>query len=103
MHAPVVLQHYLAAIYKGKRNDLRMIDGAKYIGKKCEVHQYVFLLQNWWNNRYFIEVSAKYMADAGTMISFVDVDITEIPTDYPLVYTSFAETSVDVSERMDEI
>lgn len=72
-------------------------------------YDYVFLLQNWWRGnprsglgRFFLEVSAKYMHDAGAMITFVNSNIPEIPQEFPKIYKSYAETSADVSEKMYE-
>ncbi len=72
-------------------------------------HKYVFLLQNWWRGdptsllgRFFIEVSARYLFQARAIITFVNTDISSIPSEFPKVYKSYVETSVDICERMYE-
>ena len=70
--------------------------------RACPTHKYVFLLQNWWKGRYFIEVSASYLASSKATISFVTQDIEYIPERFPVIRSSFVETTVDVGERMDE-
>lgn len=71
--------------------------------RACPVHGYVFLLQNWWKGRYFIEVSASYLASSKATISFVTQEIEYIPDCFPVVHSSFVETAVDVGERLDEL
>lgn len=65
--------------------------------------EFVFLMQNWWNNRYFIEVSAAYLESARSTITFIDNDIPYIPESFPVVFDLYAETSIDICERMNEL
>ncbi len=66
--------------------------------------QFVFLLQNWWTDRYFIEVSADYLAAVKVILTFVESEITRIPTDFPRVQeVAFVETSADSSDRVGEM
>jgi hypothetical protein len=74
-----------------------MIGGRKKNGK------YYFLLQNWWSNRYFIEVSESYLQFAAASVTFVHGDIACIPREFCTVRTAYAETSVDCAERIDEL
>lgn len=73
-------------------------------GRKCPEHKFVFLLQNWWDKRYFIEVSAKYVA-SGASICFVDpaCEIRNIPDEYPVILDHYAETDADVGETWNEM
>lgn len=72
-------------------------------GRKNKEGEFVFLMQNWWNNRYFIEVSAAYFESARSTIAFIDSDISYIPDSFPVVFDLYAETSVDICERLNEI
>jgi hypothetical protein len=71
--------------------------------RRDQKYGWVFLLQNWWKTRFFIEVSAKYMSLSGAFIVEIYSEIPDIPKDFPVVYASYVETSADMSERMDEI
>ena len=65
--------------------------------------KYFFLLQNWWAERFFIEVSAEYLYSSEAIISFVEEDVKEIPNKFVCTYFPYAETIMDTSERMDEM
>lgn len=71
--------------------------------RKTKEGSFVFLMQNWWHNRYFIEVSDVYFESARCAITFIDSDISYIPDSFPVVYDQYAETNVDICERMNEI
>lgn len=78
------------------------------IGARSEVDvrgdvKYVFLLQNWWAERFFIEVSAEYLYSSEAIISFVEEEVEEIPNRFACTYSSYSETILDTSERMDEM
>ena len=60
---------------------------------------YVFLLQNWWHNRYLIEVSEAYLAQSGALFEFVTTDFEKIPSSLPTVDAPYAETVADTGER----
>lgn len=66
--------------------------------------EYWFLLQNWWTGRFFIEVNWQYLASSDCKISFVanTDDLTDIPDNFSLLNTDYAETSTDVEESLDE-
>ena len=53
--------------------------------RKTDDDEYFFLLQNWWEGRFFVEVSADYLYSSEATISFVEEDITEIPTAFASV------------------
>lgn len=61
--------------------------------------QCIFLLQNWWQDRYFIEVSSEYLASAQPHLYFCKrlQNMTTIP--HAQTHTSFAE-SLDVPETL---
>ena len=46
------------------------------IGVRKYKNKYNFLLQNWWENKYFIEVSPEYMHHCGAQITFIDKKIS---------------------------
>jgi hypothetical protein len=64
--------------------------------------QVFFLLQNWWKSMPFVEVSSAYFASAGAAITFVNSQLTSIPTKFPTIVSSYAETNADFPERMPE-
>jgi hypothetical protein len=72
-------------------------------GRKDAAGDYFFLLQNWWLNRFFIEVSAKYLQKSGACLTIVLCDVDKIPKDYPILRDGYAETSADCSEKLDEL
>jgi hypothetical protein len=72
------------------------------IGARKDDNKWIFLLQNWWQSRFFVEVSAEYMSKSGAMIVEVLSEITFIPQDFPVVYSTYVETSVDTAEQMND-
>ena len=68
------------------------------IGARKDAHgQYYFLLQNWWDSKYFIEVSAEYLYYCRANMMYVTKDINSRRADLS-VYTyvsPYAETSID--------
>ena len=67
--------------------------------RKTSKGEYYFLLQNWWEGRYFIEVSGEYMHHCQAQITFVKKPITrkcELTT--LLTEALYSETSADASE-----
>lgn len=71
--------------------------------RKCVTHGIVFLLQNWWKGRHFIEVSASYLAACDATVIFVKTELTDIPTDFPVIRSVYAETTVDCGETYDDM
>ena len=72
-------------------------------GRKTVDGEYLFLLQNWWEGRYFVEVSGEYMHHCQAEITFVKKAITrrrELTTF--LCDALYAETSADASETLYE-
>ena len=69
--------------------------------RKTDDDEYFFLLQNWWEGRFFVEVSADYLYSSEATISFVEEDITEIPTAFACTNSPYSETATDVSERFE--
>lgn len=63
--------------------------------------RYVFLLQNFWESRYFIEVSGEYLVKTNASIYFVsrETPIKEIPSQFTGDYIVYAETLLDAGER----
>jgi len=69
--------------------------------RKTDDDEYFFLLQNWWEGRFFVEVSADYLYSSEATISFVEEDITEIPTAFACTNSPYSETATDVRERFE--
>ena len=67
--------------------------------RKCE-NKYYFLLQNWLEKKYFIEVSAEYMHHCGAQITFITKKISMRKNDLVhLIYNSpYGETNLDTAE-----
>jgi hypothetical protein len=72
-------------------------------GRQAADGQFYFLLQNWWHDRFFIEVSAEYLYSSEATISFVEEEIKSIPETLLCTNSPYLETTVDASERMDEL
>ena len=56
-----------------------------------------FLLQNWWPNMQFVEVSESYLKSAGATVYFVETPQSSIPTAFPTYTALYAE-----NENMDK-
>ena len=68
--------------------------------RKTQAGEYFFLLQNWWEGRYFIEVSGEYLSCCGAMIVFVNKPFGRRPELSALLCDAmYAETSVDAAEK----
>lgn len=64
--------------------------------RKLKTGEYYFLLQNWWRDRYFIEVSYDYLAVCQPEITFVKKKLTQIsPTLEFISFESSLETMAD--------
>jgi hypothetical protein len=70
------------------------------IGYREEAGQIYFLLQNWWKDRCFMEVSADYLAVVLANIIFVNRSITS-SQQFDLIQAPCALTQVDVPEPDD--
>jgi hypothetical protein len=98
--------HQKGLSFNGKINNNEVIGLHSMLlvgGLKDNNGKYFFLLQNWWSNRYFIEVSSEYLCSSECKISFISNDITEIPDEFPYVCSSYAETSIDAQETVHEM
>lgn len=73
------------------------------IGYRREGNDIIFLLQNWWKDRYLIEISANYLKSCAPDIIFASSSLTSIPSGFPVLRTAYAETSVDCGEKYDEL
>jgi hypothetical protein len=65
-----------------------------------ELKETYFLLQNWWKDRYFIEVSASYLEEVQADVVFVCAKLTRIPQDLPVINAEYTETAVDCMEAL---
>jgi hypothetical protein len=54
----------------------------------------VYLLQNWWEQKQFVEVSAAYLKASRATVTFVETPQTAIPEEYAVTFAKFAETEV---------
>ena len=66
------------------------------IGVKGSGNDRIFLLQNWWKKKQFIQVSVDYLTACLPAIYFVKTAQTEIPFRFPAKLANFCE-SVDSS------
>jgi hypothetical protein len=73
------------------------------IGAREANGSFFFLLQNWWEDKFFVEVSAEYMFSSNALISFVAENIVEIPTTFACTNCPYSETSIDACERLDHM
>ncbi|KAH9254067.1 hypothetical protein BASA81_007942 [Batrachochytrium salamandrivorans] len=58
----------------------------------------MFMLQNWWVKKQFMEVSEKYIDACGAFPVFVKTEQTAIPTQFDTTLLMYAETAVDLEE-----
>lgn len=63
--------------------------------RKNELGKYYFLLQNWWESKFFIEVSSEYFQYCNGSLTWVNKVITQHAKDLPLYVASYAETCLD--------
>jgi hypothetical protein len=63
-----------------------------------------FLLQNWWRNLQFVEVSESYLESSGATVCFVKTPQPHIPTSFPQCNAAYGESDFDKEESysMDE-
>ena len=69
------------------------------VGHRENDGQHLFLLQNWWKEKQFIEVSAEYLAAARATITFVKKEVTEIPKEFPTNDNVFCMETEDLAEE----
>mmetsp|Transcript_4080 Transcript_4080/g.6190 ORF Transcript_4080/g.6190 Transcript_4080/m.6190 type:complete len:84 (-) Transcript_4080:38-289(-) len=61
-----------------------------------------FLVQNWWREKQFVEISPKYLERTDAEINFVKTAQREIPKGLSLSSYHFAETeAIDLAEQFD--
>ena len=65
--------------------------------RKSRDKKYYFLLQNWWESKYFIEVSGECMYYCGGAITFINKPFART-SNLPTYIASYAETSIDTPE-----
>ena len=71
------------------------------VGHRENDGQHLFLLQNWWKEKQFIEVSAEYLAAADAGITFVGKEVTEIPKEFPTDDNVFCMETEDLAEELE--
>ena len=70
--------------------------------RKSADQKYFFLLQNWWENKYFVEVSGEYMSYCGGIVTFVKKAVYRTANFFETYQSDYAETSVDCPESSSE-
>ena len=63
------------------------------VGVREEDGKKVFLLQNWWRRKQFVEVSDRYLTACSASFCFVRTPQKGVPTLFKGVYTTYAETA----------
>eukprot|EP00760_Papus_ankaliazontas_P008271 PhM_4_TR13717/c1_g1_i1/m.29260 len=64
------------------------------VGARTEGGQDYFLLQNWWNEKQFVEVDADYLENCDATVSFVKTPQTSIPDEFPNYIADIAEAEL---------
>ena len=62
------------------------------IGVKGSGESKMFLVQNWWRNKQFVQVSFTYMEQCTPAVYFVRTPQTDVPNQFPLIYGGYAES-----------
>ena len=61
----------------------------------------MFLVQNWWCNKQFVQISRSYLLGCLPIVYFVHTPQTEIQNQYRLVYGCYAESGGVDAEDLD--
>ncbi len=62
------------------------------VGYKFEENRHIFLLQNWWLHKQFVEVDSEYLADCDPVLHWVITEQPSIPDKIPFKIGSWMET-----------
>ena len=103
----LVTEFAVNSTFHGKQVSFKVDDKRKktglhamtLVGYRQDGAHHMFLLQNWWRNKQFIEVSAEYLAAAGAGITFVTKMVTEIPKEFPTDDNVFCMETEDLAEE----
>ncbi|KAJ9462498.1 hypothetical protein DIPPA_25573 [Diplonema papillatum] len=71
------------------------------VGHRKEDNKHYFLLQNWWIEKQFVEVSQDYLASSGASVSFVTKAVSEIPINYPTVSGAYSLETEDLGDHFE--
>ena len=71
------------------------------VGVKGSGDSKTFLVQNWWRNKQFVQISRSYLIGCLPIIYFVHTPQTEIENQYRLVYGRYAESGGVDAEDLD--
>ncbi|KAJ9464891.1 hypothetical protein DIPPA_26418 [Diplonema papillatum] len=71
------------------------------VGHRKEGNKHYFLLQNWWIEKQFVEVSQDYLASSGASVSFVTKAVSEIPINYPTVSGAYSLETEDLGDHFE--
>ena len=70
--------------------------------RKTDGGEYRFLIQNWWTEKQFLEVSPEYLEACRATLHFVKTPQTEIPKKWPVTNAKYAELElIDLAEQYD--
>eukprot|EP01041_Mallomonas_annulata_P008127 gene8127-16682_t len=101
MHSELQVEEKTTAKLEGTNLHSMILIGAR----KTISGEYYFLLQNWWEVKYFIEVSSKYLFQCGATITFVNTPINstrKVELEPLLCNASYAETGAAACEMIYE-
>ena len=71
------------------------------VGVKGSGDSQMFLVQNWWCNKQFVQISRSYLLGCLPIVYFVHTPQTEIQNQYRLVYGCYAESGGVDAEDLD--
>lgn len=61
----------------------------------------LYLLQNWWAAKPFVEVDLAYLQQAGTQVWFVTTPQKLIPAEFSTNFAPHVEVEIDAPEQLD--
>ena len=69
------------------------------IGMECVDGEWTLLLQNWWTEMQFLQITAEYLVSSGAKLVWAKEPQTSMVADFPVSGATFAETHVDGCDR----
>jgi len=69
--------------------------------RRTENDETRFLLQNWWENKQFVEVDWRYLMSAKAELHYVTTPQTHIPQEFPINHASHVELEMDIAEQLE--
>ena len=68
------------------------------VGARFVDNEWRFLLQNWWPNMPFVEVSAEYLESSKALVTFIPKEHVEIPESFERCEAAYAEANLEGSD-----